>query len=269
MRKYLILSLFLPLLIACGEYQKALNDVKHPMHQYHLAEKYFKQKKYARAARLFELSQEAVSRTPQYQRLKYMYAVSLFHLKQYLSAGFQFKAFTQLFPKSSKTEEAYYYMVRCYYELTPEYYRDLTYGEKMLEKSELFLNRYPNSKYAPEVKKMAADIIYRFNKKDFEHAKLYYDLGYYKAAIKSFNNFFADHPGSPLKEDASYYLFLSEADLALNSVAAKQAKRAAEAIKTGEKFLKEFPGSRYGKSVKKYLSKLKKLQTSEITEKSS
>ncbi|NPA46003.1 MAG: outer membrane protein assembly factor BamD [Chlorobi bacterium] len=244
---------------SCGPYQKALNS-KDPVKQYKMGVEMYKKGRYAKAERLFSLAEKAYVSHPQYERLKFMKAKSLYHLKQYMSAGYEFRQFTQLFPKSSKTEEADYYIVKCYDKLTPEYYRDLTYGEKTLEEAERFLKTYPDSKFTPEVKEISKKTIYKFNRKDFENAKLFYDLGYVKSAIKAFNNFLIDHPGSPFKEQVLYYRFLAAADLALNSVESKKKERTEQALAYFEKFKKDFPESKWIKKAENYVQKLKNQQ---------
>jgi len=244
------------LMASCGEYQKTLNG-HDPRAQYTMASQLFKEGKYAKAERLFALAENAYISRPEYERLKFMRAVSLYHLKQYFSAGYEFRQFTKLFPNSIKKEEADYYIVKCYDNLTPEYYRDLTYGEKTIEEAERFLKTYPDSKFVPEIKEISKKTLLKFDRKDFENAKLYYDLGYVKSAIKAFNNYLMDHPGSPFKEQALYYRFLAAADLALNSVEEKKKERTEQALKYFEKFKKAFPDSEYMKKAETYVEKLK------------
>ncbi len=264
MKKIFPIIISILFLGGCGQYQKTLNS-KDPVKQYQLGTKLYEKGKYARAERLFEMAEEALKTTPHYERLKYMKAKSLYEMRQYHSAGFEFRNFTRLFPNSSKREEAAFYIVKCYYELTPEYYRDLTYGVKMLEEAEQFLKKYPQSQFAGDVKKMSADIVYRIDKKDFENAKLYYNIGYYKSAIKAFNNFLADHPGSSFKEQAYYYRFLSAADLALNSVPSKMKKRAKQALEYLDKFKILFPQSEYLKEMERYGKRLQAIIQSDTT----
>jgi outer membrane protein assembly factor BamD len=255
MKKILISIGIVFLTVSCSEYQKVLNS-NDPLKQYGLAEKLYKQGKYAKAERLFAMAEEAMKTHPQYERLKFFRAISLFKLKQYHSAGFQFRAFTRLFPNSTKKEEADFYIVKAYYMLTPEYYRDLTYGAKMLEEADRFIREYPDSKFLDEINRMTEDVIYRFQKKDFEKAKLYYDLGYYKSAVKSFDLFFIDHPGSPLREEAQYLRFMAAAELALNSVESKKKERLEKALEYYNKFINLFPASKYAVKAKKMKSKL-------------
>jgi len=261
MKKFFFLLSVTLLLASCGEYNRVLND-NDPVKQYSLAQKLYEKGQYYKAERLFALADPALKSHPKYERLKFLRAMSLYKMKQYHSAGYQFRSFTRLFPKSTKKEEADYYIVKCYYNLTPEYYRDLTYGEKTLEEAERFIREYPNSKYLKDINEIVKDVSFRFQMKDFAKADLYYNLEYYKPAVKAFNIFLSDHPGSPLREKAHYMRFLSAAKLALNSVEEKQAERVAEALKYYHKFEQLFPESEYLDKMRKWKKKLDQLNES-------
>jgi outer membrane protein assembly factor BamD len=47
----------------------------------------------------------------------------------------------------------------------------------------------------------------------------------YKASLIAFDNFIADYPGTPLKEDALFYKYDSAFNLAINSVPSKMEER--------------------------------------------
>ena len=61
--------------------------------------------------------------------------------------------------------------------------------------------------------------------KEFNIALQYNELTDYQAAIKSFENFLIDFPGSELREKALYYRFDSAYKLAVLSVIWKQEER--------------------------------------------
>ena len=261
MKKYTVLLLLVLITVSCGQYQKVLNS-KDPQAMYVLGSKLYKAGKYPKAERLFALSEQAFVGKPQYERLKFMRAMSLYHMRQYMSAGYEFRQFVNLFPRSSKSDEAYYYIIKCYQKLTPDYTRDLSYAEKTLEEAERFFEIYPDSKYVPQVKEISREAYRKLQRKAFEHGKLYYDLGYFKSAVITLNNFLSDYPGTVFKEDALYYRFLAAAKLALNSVESKKEARTKSALHYFEIFKNRFPESKYKKSAENYYNKLKKLNVS-------
>lgn len=65
----------------------------------------------------------------------------------------------------------------------------------------------------------------KLEKKAYENAKGYNTISDYKSALVAFDNFIADFPGTPLKEDALFYKYDSAYQLAINSVASKMEER--------------------------------------------
>ena len=59
----------------------------------------------------------------------------------------------------------------------------------------------------------------------FENAKGYNTISDYKAAIVALDNFVADYPGTPFKEDALYYKLDSAYQLGINSIPSKMEER--------------------------------------------
>ena len=77
---------------------------------------------------------------------------------------------------------------------------------------------------------MIFELDYRLELKDFNIALQYNNLSDYQAAIKSFENFLIDFPGSDLREKAMYYRFDSAYKLAINSVVWRQKERIENAV---------------------------------------
>jgi len=257
MKKILILIISLVLLSACSEYQKVLNG-NDPQAKYKLAWKYYEAGKYRKADQLFEQVDRFYKRKPTYQRLLFAHAMTLYNMKYYVSAGEKFRKFSQLFPESSKAEEADYYIVLAYDHLAPKYSVDQAYTVRAMEEVAAFLKKHPFSKYKDEVNEINAKLQHRLEKKYFEIAKLYYNLERYRAAIKSFNNYLIDYPGSIYKEDALFYRFKSAADLALNSVERKKKERVQTAMEYYKNFMDKNPDTKYKKEADRLYEKLQK-----------
>jgi outer membrane protein assembly factor BamD len=224
--------------------------------KYKMAWEYYKKKKYNKADQLFSQIDRFYKRKPQYQRLLFAHAMSLFKMKYYVSAGEKFRKFTQLFPESSRAEEADYYIVLAYDALSPKYSVDQSYTVRALEEIATFLKKHPFSKYKDEVNAINKKLQHRLEKKYFEIAKLYYDLDYYKAAITALNNYLVDYPGSDFKEDALFYRFKSAADLALKSVESKKKARLQKAMEYYKNFVAKSKNQDYIKKADKLYNKL-------------
>ncbi len=257
MKKLIIIVLALVFFSSCSEYQKVYNG-KDVEAKYKMAWKMYEQGKYRKADELFTQVDKYYKFKPQYQRLLFAHAMSLYNMKQYLASGELFRKFTRLFPESSKAEEADFYIVKAYFHLSPKYSVDQAYTERGIQEIQQFFKKYPYSKYKKEVNEMNAELTHKIEKKNLEISKQYYDLGYYKSAIVSFNNFLIDYPGSIYKPEALYYRFKAASDLAINSVESKKEERLKKAIEYFKNFKKKYSDSPYFKDAEKIYLKLEK-----------
>jgi len=173
---------------SCNAYQKMLNNPDVAA-KYKAAEAYYNTGEYRRANRLYEQILPSYRGKPQAQRVIFFFANSYLQTKDYYLAAYQFESFVKSFPKSDKLQEASFLAAKCYYMLSPRYSLDQT------------------------------------EKKDFEISKQYHTIRDYKAAINAFDNFIASYPGTPFREDALYYKFLSSYEIATNSVYYKKLDR--------------------------------------------
>ncbi len=255
MKNILLIIFSLALLTSCGEFQKVINGTDAKA-KYDLAWKYYKKEKYKRADQLFTQVDKVYRNKPVYQRLLFAHAMSLYHMKYYTSAGAKLRKFTQLYPESSKAEDAAYYIVKSYDILSPKYSVDQAYTKRAIEEIQAFIKKYPYSKYSKEINQMDAKLTARLEKKDLEISKQYFDLTMYKAAITAFNNFLIDHPGSKFTEEALYYKFKAMAELALNSVTSKKENRLRQAENQLSNFKKKYPDSIYLKELNKINKKI-------------
>ena len=250
MKKILFVLISVVLLSACSEYQKVYNG-KDSQAKYKMAWKMYEKGKYSKADQLFSQIDRIYKRKPKYQRLLFAHAMSLYKMKYYVSAGEKFRKFTQLFPESSKAEEADYYIVKAYAALSPKYSVDQSYTVRGIEEVESFLKKHPFSKYSKEVNAIYADLTDKLERKDYTICKQYYDLQRYKSAITSFNNFLIDFPGSKYKEKALFYRFKAASDLGINSVESKKEAR----LQKAKEYYNNFIGKSKDEALKKEAKK--------------
>lgn len=227
MRFILLLIILLGVTTACNSYQKMLNNPD-VASKYKAAEAYYEVGEYRRANRLYEQILPSYRGKPQGQRVTFFFANSYLQTKDYYLAAYQFESFINSFPKSNKLEEASFLAAKCYYLLSPRYSLDQTNTNDALDKLQIFIDNYPNSEYLSEANSYVQELQTKLEKKDFEISKQYHTIRDYKAAINSFDNFIASYPGTPFREDALYYKFLSSYEIATNSVYYKKLARLKE-----------------------------------------
>jgi len=224
MNKFLSLLLVLLLSLACSPYQKALKTEDIAMKS-EVANSMYEKGKYAKAIRLYEQIAPAYKGKPSAERMFFFYSNALYKSKQYYVAGYQFENFVASYPKSEKKEEAAFLAADCFYKLSPEYSLDQADTQKALDKMQRFIDIYPNSQYMPQANACVKELREKQEKKAFEIALQYNTISDYKAALKTLENFIADFPGTPYKEQALYYRFDSAFQLAINSVENKKEER--------------------------------------------
>lgn len=228
MAKYLYILLIAVLFSSCSEYQKALksDDLKL---KYDMAIQLYEKEKYSKVRRLAEQIIPSYRGKPQAAKLFYIYPMSLYKLKSYYTAGYQFEYFAANYPSSEKLEEASFMGAKSYYQLSPRYSLDQGDTYKALDKLQTFINTFPNSQFMPEANQLVKELNEKLEKKAFEIAKQYNTtaeyFGDFNAAIRALDNFILDHPGTVYKEDALYYKFDASYRLAINSVESKKEAR--------------------------------------------
>ncbi|MEL0275233.1 MAG: outer membrane protein assembly factor BamD [Flavobacteriaceae bacterium] len=223
-RFILLAAILISVATSCNAYQKMLNnpDVKA---KYKAAEAYYDTGEYRRANRLYEQILPSYRGKPQAQRVIFYFADTYLQTKDYYLAAYQFESFVKSFPKSDKLQEASFLAAKCYYLLSPRYSLDQTNTNDALDKLQIFIDNYPNSEFLDEANSYVQELQTKLEKKDFEISKQYYTIRDYKAAIKSLDNFIGSYPGTPYREDALYYKFLSSYEIATNSVYYKKLER--------------------------------------------
>lgn len=223
-KKIGLLLLVVTLFYSCNEYQKALKN-EDVAAKFNISTQLYDAGKYSKAIRLFEQIATSYRGKPQAEKLFYMFAQSYYKTKQYYLAGYQFESFVSGYPKSEKLEEAAYLGAKSFSMLSPTYSLDQTDTFKAIDKLQAFIDTYPNSEYLPEANSTVKVLREKIEKKVYENAKGYNTIADYKSALVAFDNFIADYPGTPFKENALFYKFDSAYQLAINSIPAKMVER--------------------------------------------
>ena len=224
MKKIVSLLLVVLFLGSCNEYQKALKSEDVAV-KFDMASKLYDAGKYSKAIRIFEQIAPAYRGKPQAEKLFYMFSQSYYKTKQYYLAGYQFESFVSGYPKSEKLQEASFLGAKSYSMLSPVYSLDQVDTIKAIDKLQSFIDNYPNSEYLAEANAIVKVLNEKIEKKVYENAKGYNTISDYKSALVAFDNFIADYPGTPFKEDALFYKLDSAYQLAINSVPAKMEDR--------------------------------------------
>ena len=125
--------------------------------------------------------------------------------------------------------------------LSPLYTLDQEDTFTGIDKLQVFINRFPNSEYLTEALELMEQLQNKIEKKEFEISKQYYTIRDYSSAIKSLDNFIADNPGTIYREEALYFRWLSQYEIAINSIESRINDRITELERSLENFLRYYP----------------------------
>ena len=238
----LILLIFVTFLIfSCNDYQKLLNSSENEVDKYNAAEEYYEKGEFRRANALIEQIIPSYRGKPQGERLVFFFANSYFEIRLYYSAAIQFENFIKSYPSSQRIQEAYFMEAKSYFMLSPLYTLDQDDTYTGIDKLQVFINRFPNSEYVSEALDLMEQLQNKIEKKEFEISKQYYTIRDYSSAIKSLDNFIADNPGTIFREEALYFRWLSQYEIAINSIESRIDERITELERSLENFLRYYP----------------------------
>ena len=247
------------ILLSCNEYQKLLNSTDNDTDKYNAAEKYYNDGEFRRANALIEQLIPSYRGKPQGERLVFFFADSYFQIKLYYSAAIQFENFIKSYPNSQRIQEAYFMEAKSYYMLSPLYTLDQDDTYTGIDKLQVFINRFPNSEYVSEALELMNDLQNKLEEKDFEISKQYYTIRDYTSAIKALDNFVADNPGTIFREEALYYKWLSQYEIAINSIESRIVDRVTELERSLDNFLRNYPDTIFIEDLSKKINIAKQL----------
>ncbi len=239
------------LFASCSGYERVLksNDVNMKLDK---ANQYFDQKKYPQANAVYETLLPVMKNTKNYEPLYYRYTYTFFYMKDYLSASYHFKNFVEFFPKSKDAEECEFMHSFCLFKESPKASLDQSYTQKTVGALQTFLNAYPNSKRAPEANRMIDECRKKLEKKAAASAKLYYNIGHYKAASVAFQQVLLEYPESKSSDMYQFMIVKAWYQYAKQSVKDKQEERYANALNAYRELKEEYPQSKYSGEAEKY-----------------
>lgn len=217
--------------------------------KYKAAFEYFNNKKYSKAASLFESLSVLTEGTEKDDTVKYYWGLSNYNGKDYYTAETNFEKFIEIYPRSSFAPEARYLRLDCLYMQTLRYELDQTPTYKAMNVISEYILDYPESDRLAACRDMLTDLNERLDRKAYEGAKLYYKMEDYLASRVAFRNVLKDDADNIFREDILYYVAMSSYKYALLSIPEKQKERYLVFIDDYLNFVGEFPQSLYKKEL--------------------
>lgn len=253
---YILLAMTL-LLTSCNSYNSILKADDYD-YRYEAAKEYFAAGQYTRAYQLLEDMVMLMKATDHGEESFYMLAMCYYNLKDYETAGLYFERYYKTYPKGTYTELARYFAGKSAYKQSPDSRLDQTSTIAAINRLKDYLDFYPYSDRREEVTDMIYQLQDKLAFKEYESAKLYYNLGNYvgncifggnnyEACILTAENTIKLYPYTQYREELIMLILRARYHLALNSVEAKADERFRQTIDEYYGFKNEFPESKYTK----------------------
>lgn len=225
------------LLSSCASKHKKLLSSNDNDAKYEAAVKAYNEGDYFHADQLFENLLLYFRGKDKAEDVNMYYGKSLMKNGDYYSAGYQFENFVRWFPYSPKAEQALYLSAYCKYMDSPEYSLDQTLSYESMKAFQNFIDKYPQSDSVKMANKYLDELRIKIIKKDYVNAYNYYKTGAYQAAqvsLKDFINKYSDQ--TEYRQNAMYYMVLSDYNYAMKSVESKQKERWTNMIMDYERY---------------------------------
>ncbi|RBL92648.1 outer membrane protein assembly factor BamD [Chitinophaga flava] len=275
MRKFLLYSSFLALIVVASSCNNELRRIEKSNNfekKLAYADKLYQKKKYNTAQTLYQDLLQVYKGTEKFEGLYYNYAYCSYYVKDYVQAAFHFKNYLDVFPNSPRAVEIDYMQAYCYYKQSPKVSLDQTNTMKAIAQMQTFINNYPQSEKVAEANLVVELCRRKLEKKEFNSAELYYNLGFYKAAGIAFKNLMRNYPDSDKSDGYKIMAIRAYYNYAKNSVEEKQRERYETVISEYLDFADHYPNSKLKVDAEKFYTlaqnNIKSLENEQNKEKS-
>ncbi len=148
----------------------------------------------------------------------------LYEKSAYLEAVDAYRQFMRLHPRHPETDYVVYRTARAEFKLAPTVaQRDQTHSSRGLRRLDRFEERFPESEYIPEVKRLRGKVQLRLSRAAVQVGHFYWKAKEWKAAERRYRIAAEDHPDSPLVPKAVYRRGLCLWELAALAETAEEA----------------------------------------------
>lgn len=156
-----------------------------------------------------------------------------FRREEYILAAFEYESLIRIMPTSELVPNAQFQLAMCYYNRSPEYFRDQEYTMKAIDGFQVFLEYHPTDPRVPEAEAKITELNAKLARKEYESGIIYMRMDYNRAATVSFDFVIEKYHDTPYAEPA----LLKKGE----SLLARRRYRDARDI--ASRFLEKYPSS--------------------------
>lgn len=229
---------------SCNSYEKVLKSAN-VNYKLTKANEYFDKKQYLKANTLYESLLPVMKGTRNFEPLYFRFAYSFYYQKDYLAASYHFNNFTDYFPASKDLDEAEYLHAVCLSKMSLKPALDQTNSLKAMEAMQSYINTHPDSKRQSEANTYMDDLRRKLEQKESAAARLYYNIGQYKAASIAYKSVINNFPESLNIDFYHFMIIRSFYRFARASVKEKQEERFSATTNAFVEFKERFSDSKY------------------------
>ncbi len=241
-------------LSSCGTFNKVLksSDIDY---KYKKAVSYYKDKKYSYVIQIFDdRFFPQLKGMKEFEEAFYMLAYSHYFEKDYFNAENLFRQFSETFATSERAVEMEYMRAFTFYKQSPKVELEQTNTIKTIGMMNQFIGRHPNSTKAAEATKIIEVCQAKVESKDLQAAKLYYNMGQFKAASVAYANMLNSFPETNKADEYKFLSIKAYYQYALLSVEYKKIERLDQVINDCNDFIDKYSDSPFIKEVEKLIS---------------
>ena len=254
------LGLLLLAAVSCKSQFEMLLSSSDVNAKYDAAMQYFNNRKFQKAAQLFESMAILTSGTERDDTVQYYWGLSNYRFKDYYTAESNFASFVENFPRSTFAPDAQFYRLDCLYRATYRWELDQTPTRSCMAAINQYLREQPADDFHVEAcNKMLADLQDRLDRKDYEAGRLYYRMEDYPAARLKLQNVLKANSENNYREEVLYLTAMSSYHYARLSVAAKQKDRYLTFVDDYLNFVGEYPESNHRNEMDRIYRQVQKI----------
>jgi outer membrane protein assembly factor BamD len=227
-------SLLLLLLIAgCSRRQVTLQlSVEE---RYQRGMRLFEEGNYGRAIDEFRIVTMQFGGTEFADDAQFYLAESYFNRYEFILSASEYQMLVNTMTGSPWVPMAQYKLALSYYNLSPEFYLDQDYSLKAIDEMQTFIDFFPTHELVPDAEGKIRELTEKLARKEYENARLYMKLAYYRAATRYFDIVMERFHDTPYAEQA--HIGKVEALI--------ERERYEEADEVVRQFLRQYPNSSY------------------------
>ena len=227
--------------------------------KYKMAFELFNNKKFAKAAEMFESLSLMTRGTAQDDTVQYYWGLSNYNYGDFVTAESNLSQFINTYPLSPFFTDANYLRLDCLYRGTYRYELDQVPTHRAIAEMQIYLREHPESQYRVLIEKMIDDLNDRLELKAYKSAYLYYHMEDYLAAHYALKNVLRDNAENRYREEVLYYTAMAAYKYALYSIEEKQRERYLVFVDDYLNITGEFPETKYRKELDRIYDKVQKI----------